>query len=69
MTAVLDTAGASFEHLVKVTIFVTDMSQFPELNDLYETYVSKPFPARSVVAVSQLPKGASIEVVGVGYRP
>jgi len=60
--AILEVAGSGLNKAVKVTIYVTDMSQMPELNEVYPTYFSDPFPAREAVCVKELPLGATIEV-------
>jgi 2-iminobutanoate/2-iminopropanoate deaminase len=59
---VLKAAGSSFSDLVKVTVFLTDMGTFPEFNAIYSEYIPAPYPARSTIEVSQLPKGGRIEV-------
>ena len=60
--AVLKAGGCDFSHVVKAVIFLTDMSQFSKVNAIYSLYFKEPFPARSCVEVSALPKGAQIEV-------
>lgn len=50
------------DNIIKTTIFLTDLSNFPKVNEAYEKFFSKPFPARSCVEVSALPKGALIEI-------
>lgn len=50
------------ENIIKTTIFMTDLNQFSEVNKAYENYFSKPYPARSTVQVSALPKNALIEI-------
>lgn len=62
LTAVLEAAGAGWEHVVKSTIFLTDMNDFSVLNPIYAGIVSDPPPARSTVAVRELPKGALVEI-------
>jgi 2-iminobutanoate/2-iminopropanoate deaminase len=59
---ILKAADASLNDVVKVTIYVTDMSIMPELNQVYPTYFTDPFPAREAVCVKELPLGASIEL-------
>jgi 2-iminobutanoate/2-iminopropanoate deaminase len=61
LSDVLAEAGSSLDRVVKVQIFLTDMKDFAEMNVEYEKWV-KHRPARSCVAVHQLPKGASIEI-------
>jgi hypothetical protein len=61
LSAVLMKAGSRLERIVKVQIFLTDMSDFAEMNKEYETWI-KHSPARSCVAVKELPKGVNIEI-------
>jgi 2-iminobutanoate/2-iminopropanoate deaminase len=60
--AVLDEAKISFEHIVKTTIFLSDMSLFAQVNAVYGTYFSGDFPARETVAVKGLPRGVNVEI-------
>ena len=60
--AVLTEAGASFEHVVKTTIFLSDMSLFSQVNEVYGTYFSANFPARETIAVKGLPRGVNVEI-------
>lgn len=62
ISAVLAAADASLDDVVKVTIYVTDMSFMPELNKTYPAYFKEPFPAREAVCAKELPLGASIEI-------
>ena len=59
--AVLETAGSSYAKAVKTTCFLTDISDFAKLNEIYAKYFTEK-PARSCVAVKELPKGALVEV-------
>jgi 2-iminobutanoate/2-iminopropanoate deaminase len=63
---ILSEAKLTFEHVVKTTIFITDMSLFTEVNEVYSSYFkgdfSGDFPARETVAVKGLPKGANVEI-------
>lgn len=65
ISAVLEAADASLEDLVKATVFVMDMSDYNEINEVYGAYMSEPYPARSAVQVEDLPVdiGVEIEVV------
>ncbi|MBX9742746.1 MAG: RidA family protein [Chthoniobacterales bacterium] len=65
MQAVAQAAGASLDDIVKLTIFTTDLSQFPLVNEAMKNYFHEPYPARSTVQVTALPKGALIEIEGV----
>jgi len=60
--ALLDEAKISFEHVVKTTIFLSDMSLFTDVNAVYNTYFSGDFPARETVAVKGLPRGVNVEI-------
>lgn len=60
--SILEAAGTSMDKLIKVTVFMADMSDFATLNELYAQYIPSPFPARSAVAVKTLPKNALIEI-------
>ncbi len=60
--AVLAAAGLDFSDTVKTTVFLTDLNDFSVVNKTYGEYFDKPYPARSCVQVSALPKGAKIEV-------
>ena len=62
ITAILTEAGAGFEHIVKTTIFLSDMSLFAEVNEIYGKYFSGDFPARETVAVKGLPKNVHVEI-------
>ena len=60
--SVLDEAKISFEHVIKTTIFLSDMSLFAEVNAVYGTYFKGDFPARETVAVKGLPRGVNVEI-------
>ena len=60
--AVLAAAGASFDGVVKTTIFLTDLGHFAEVNKVMTEYFREPYPARSTVGVAALPRGAQVEV-------
>ncbi len=60
--AVLCAAGYEFADVVKTTIYLVDMADFPAVNAVYERYFSANKPARSTVAVAALPRGARIEI-------
>ncbi len=62
LDAVLTEAQITFEHVVKTTIFLSDMSLFAEVNEVYGSYFSGNFPARETVAVKGLPKGVNVEI-------
>ena len=62
LAAVLRAENLDFSHIVKTTIFLTDMNDFAQVNEVYAGYFSDVPPARSTVAVSALPKGARVEI-------
>jgi len=65
---VLEAAELTLDNIVKVTIYVTDMAQMPELNQYYPSYFSDVLPAREAVCVKELPLGATIEVSVIAVR-
>ena len=62
LKALLEAAGLTFAHVVKTTIFLTTMSDFAAVNEVYKAYVNEPYPARSTIAVAGLPMGAKVEI-------
>ena len=62
LEAVLKEAGINFSHVVKTTIFLSDMSLFSQVNEVYGSYFSADYPARETVAVKGLPKGVNVEI-------
>ncbi|HVF95981.1 MAG TPA: RidA family protein [Flavisolibacter sp.] len=62
LKSILTEAGMSFDNAVKTTIFITDMKQFSEINEIYGKYFSGDFPARETVQVSALPKFVNVEI-------
>lgn len=68
LKSILAEAGMSFNNVVKTTIFITDMHQFSEVNEIYGKYFNGDFPARETVAVAALPKFVNVEIsmVAVG---
>ena len=66
--AVLLEAGYGFEDIVKTTIFLSDMSLFAEVNDIYGSYFETTFPARETVAVKGLPKNVNVEISVTAYK-
>jgi 2-iminobutanoate/2-iminopropanoate deaminase len=69
LRAVLATVGCDFSHVVKATVFVTDMGNFPTLNELYGEAMGDNRPARSTIEVSALPKGGLVEIDLVARIP
>jgi 2-iminobutanoate/2-iminopropanoate deaminase len=68
LSAVLDAAGCTFANVAKVTIFLTEMADFAAVNKAYTAFFPDPAPARSTVAVRQLPLGALIEIEAIAVR-
>ncbi len=60
--AILDEAKITFEHIVKTTIFLSDMGLFAEVNEVYGSYFNGDYPARETVAAKGLPKGVNVEI-------
>lgn len=60
--AILEAEGTDMAHVVKTTVFLADMSDFAEMNEVYATFFTTPFPARSAVAIKTLPKDARVEI-------
>ncbi|HWS74763.1 MAG TPA: RidA family protein [Quisquiliibacterium sp.] len=65
LRAVAEAAGGSLDDCVKLTLFLTDLVNFPRVNEIMQEYFTKPFPARSTVGVSSLPRDAQFEVEAV----
>lgn len=65
MEAVVKAAGGSLEQVVKLTLYLTDLTRFGEVNAIMAEQIPQPFPARSTVGVASLPKGAEFEVEAV----
>jgi 2-iminobutanoate/2-iminopropanoate deaminase len=59
---ILKAAGASFDDVVSVGVFLADMNDFAKMNDIYATYFSSPAPARATVQVARLPKDCLVEI-------
>jgi 2-iminobutanoate/2-iminopropanoate deaminase len=65
---VLEAAGLGFEHIVKTTIFLTDMADFPAVNEVYGKNFKSAPPARSTIAVAGLPRGVKVEIEVLAAR-
>ena len=65
LKAVCEAAGGDFSRVVRVTIYLTDLAQFPKVNDLMATYFREPYPARVTIGVASLPRGAQVEIDAV----
>lgn len=62
LTAVAEAAGGSLKDAVKLTIYLTDLGNFPVVNEIMAKYFSEPYPARAAIEVSALPKGVGVEM-------
>lgn len=65
---ILKAAGLSFSHVVKTTIFLTDMNNFTHVNEVYGQFFTENFPARETVQVSRLPKDVNVEISVIAMR-
>ena len=65
--AILDDQGLSFSNIIKTTVFMTDLAEFGEMNQVYAEHFTDDFPARSTVQVAALPKGAKVEIEFVAH--
>jgi len=65
LTAVAEAAGGGLKDIVKLNIFLTDLTNFPIVNEVMADYFQQPYPARAAIGVAQLPKDAGVEMDGV----
>ena len=68
LKAILQKAGMGFANVVKTTIFITDMHQFSQINEVYGKYFESDFPARETVQVSALPKFVNVEISMIAVK-
>jgi len=68
LKAILEAAGMGMTHIVKVSVFLKDMNDFAQLNEIYSRYFSAPYPAREAVQVAKLPKDGLIEISVIAMR-
>ena len=69
LKAILETAGSSFAQVVKTGIFLSDMSHFGTVNEVYSQFMVEPFPARETVAVKGLPRNVNVEISMIALIP
>jgi 2-iminobutanoate/2-iminopropanoate deaminase len=69
IAAVLHAGGLGMEHVVKTTVFLTDLANFGEMNEVYAGYFPNDAPARSTIQVAALPKGANVEIEAIALKP
>ncbi len=62
LQAVLEAAGASFDQVVRTTIYLIDLADFVVVNEIYASYFKAPYPSRATVGVAALPRGARVEI-------
>jgi len=65
--AVLKASGSSMSHIIKLTVYLTDLSKFDILNNIFNNYFKDSLPARSTVEVSRLPKDSRVEIEAIGF--
>ena len=65
LKAVIEAAGGSFKDVVKLNIFLTDLSHFAKVNEIMGRYFEQPYPARAAIGVAALPRGAQVEMDGI----
>ncbi|MCK9390201.1 MAG: RidA family protein [Syntrophales bacterium] len=68
LETVLVAAGLSLEDIVKTTIYLADMADFPTVNEVYGRYFQADFPARATIQVAALPRGAKIEIDAIAFK-
>lgn len=68
LSEVLEAAGLTTDDVVKVNVYLTDMKHFSAMNDVYQTFFTEPYPARTCVAVLALPLGADVEIEMIAKR-
>ena len=62
LKAILEAAGASFDNVVRTTVYLADMNDFAKVNEIYATYFSSPAPARATVQAARLPRDSRVEI-------
>ncbi len=65
LRAVAQAAGGDLSHIVKLTIYLSDLANFPLVNEVMSTYFHEPYPARAAIGVAALPKGSEVEIEGL----
>ncbi|MDG1476430.1 MAG: RidA family protein [Vicingaceae bacterium] len=68
LKAVLTEAGMDFSNIIKCSIFISDMNNFAQINEVYGTYFSTDFPARETVEVACLPKNVNVEISAIAVK-
>jgi reactive intermediate/imine deaminase len=65
LAAVAEAAGGSLANAVRLTVYLTDLANFPVVNEIMSEYCARPYPARAAIGVAQLPRGAAVEIDGI----
>jgi reactive intermediate/imine deaminase len=65
LAAVAEASGGSLANAVRLTVYLTDLANFPVVNEIMAQYCQEPYPARAAIGVAQLPRGAAVEVDGI----
>lgn len=65
LAAVAEASGGSLANAVRLTVYLTDLANFPVVNEIMAEYCEQPFPARAAIGVAQLPRGAAVEIDGI----
>ncbi len=65
LSSVCEASGGDLSNIVKLNIFLTDLSHFPTVNEIMGQYFQEPYPARAAIGVKELPKGAEVEMDGI----
>jgi reactive intermediate/imine deaminase len=65
LAAVAEASGGSLSNAVRLTIYLTDLANFPVVNEIMAEYCKEPYPARATIGVAQLPRGAAVEIDGI----
>lgn len=68
ISAILESEGSSIKNVIKTTVFIKDMNDFVQMNEVYESFFQKPYPARSTVEVARLPKDVLVEIEVIAHK-
>lgn len=69
LSEVCEAAGGSLSNIVKLSVYLTDLSHFPLINEAMSRYFAEPYPARAAIGVSELPRGSQVEMDGIMIIP
>ena len=69
ISSILESHKLTLKDAIKTTVFLTNLDDFAKMNEVYETFFTNPYPARSTIGVCALPKGANIEIECIAARP